>query len=153
MTASAPSYNQGVFDAADSMIKGMDADGDGIISRQEFINDGLKNHTELYRELGMENLADKERADMTKCYGNVFDALNVVKAKNDNVEGLDRKEMAAYLAKVDDADEMDGKINYFTKSSIDRALASGYQNNKNIMAQWYDAIFKKGQDDGVPKAE
>ena len=47
LTSGGNSYNQGVFNAADSMIKGIDANGDGIISREEFINDGIKNKIEF----------------------------------------------------------------------------------------------------------
>lgn len=154
LTSGAPSYNQGVFNAADSMIKGIDSDGDGIISREEFINDGLKNQTEFYKQLGMEKLSDEEREAITKGFGNAFDTLNVNKDKDKNkVDGIDRKEMAAYIAKLDDADGMDGKINYSTKSNFDGILANGRENNKNVMLNWYNAIFQKGKDDGVPKAE
>lgn len=153
LTSGGTSYNQGVFNAADSMLKGIDTDGDGVISREEFINDGIKNQTEFNKQLGMDSLSNEEREAVIKGFGNVFDSLNVVKAEKDKVEGLDRREMAAYLAKVDDANGMDGKISYSTKSKFDEILANGKESNKNVMADWYNAIFKKGQEDGVPKAE
>ena len=119
------SYNQGVFNAADSCIKGMDTDGDGVISRQEFINDGMKNQAEFYKKLGMGNMSSEEREAVIKGFGNVYDAINVNKAKKGEVDGIDRKEMAAYIEKVDDVDGAAGKIGYSAFSSYNDKLATG----------------------------